>query len=121
MIQPIFHDLLLDASASSAHRSLDPDSANYQSLGKDGGSSQEVILTEEDLKRIYLLVQASNVSNKAVGVMTCQMHEGIPTSLSVLPPPSRYVKGQETQQYETMRRLKSERTEQRTIQRELST
>ena len=64
MIKPIFHDLLLDASASSAHRSLDPDSANYQSLGKEAGSSQEVILTEEDLKRIYLLVQASNVSKK---------------------------------------------------------
>ena len=118
MIKPIFHDLLLDASASSAHRSLDPDSANYQSLGKEAGSSQEVILTEEDLKRIYLLVQASNVSKKQVGV---KLADGIFSSTSVLPPPSRYVRGRENLQYESMRKLKSARTVQRTIQGELST
>ena len=114
MIQPIFHDLLLDASASSAHRSLDPDSANYRSLGKEAGSSQEV-MTEEDLKRIYLLVQASNVSKKPVGV---KLADGIFSSTSVLPPPSRYVRGRENLQYESMRKLKSARTVQRTIQGE---
>ena len=86
--QPSFDDLLLDASASSATHSLDLTedvviSAKYPSSDVVDHSSQEVILTKEDLERIYMFVQA-NVVSKVVRKMSDQKHEA-------LPPPSRYV------------------------------
>ena len=85
--QPVFEDLLLDASASSATHSLDliddVISAKLPSSDEVDHSSQEVILTEEDLERIYMFVQA-NVVSKVVRKMSDQKHEA-------LPPPSRYV------------------------------
>ena len=85
--QPSFEDLLLDASASSATHSLDLTkdviSAKYPSSDVVDHSSQEVILTKEDLERIYMFVQA-NVVSKTDRKMSDQKHEA-------LPPPSRYV------------------------------
>ena len=85
--QPVFEDLLLDASASSATHSLDLTkdviSAKYPSSDVVDHSSQEVILTKEDLERIYMFVQA-NVVSKPVRKMSDKKHEA-------LPPPSRYV------------------------------
>ena len=85
--QPVFEDLLLDASASSATHSLDLTedviSAKLPSSDEVDQSSQEVILTKEDLERIYMFVQA-NVVSKTDRKMSDQKHEA-------LPPPSRYV------------------------------
>ena len=85
--QPVFEDLLLDASASSEPHSLDliddVISAKLPSSDEVDHSSQEVILTKEDLERIYMFVQA-NVVSKTVWKMSDQKHEA-------LPPPSRYV------------------------------
>ena len=86
--QPAFDDLLLNASASSATHSLDLTedvvfSAKHRSSDVVDHSSQEVILTKEDLERIYMFVQA-NVVSKPLRKMSDQEHEA-------LPPPSRYV------------------------------
>ena len=86
--QPAFDDLLLDASASSATHSLDLTedvviSAKYPSSDVVDHSSQEVILTKEDLERIYMIVQA-NVVSKPVRKMSDKKHEA-------LPPTSRFV------------------------------
>ena len=85
--QAVFEDLLLDASASPATHSLDLTedviSAKLPSSDEVDQSSQEVILTKEDLERIYMFVQA-NVVSKVVRKMSDQKHEA-------LPPPSRFV------------------------------